>query len=36
MEKAIVIDTSPWGEMGNGPIFYISFDNNEPEIEFIT
>ncbi len=35
VESAIVIDTSPFGELGNGPIFYTSFDNKQPFNKFL-
>ncbi|NVM05145.1 MAG: M28 family peptidase [Candidatus Helarchaeota archaeon] len=35
VESAIVIDTSPFGELGNGPIFYTSFEDKKPSNKFL-
>lgn len=35
VENAIIIDTSPFGELGNGPIFYTSFANRNPSDDFL-
>lgn len=35
VESAIVIDTSPFGELENGPIFYISFEDKKPSNKFL-
>lgn len=35
VEKAIVIDTSPRGTLGKGPIFYTSFNEISPSVNYL-
>ncbi len=35
VENAIIVDTSPLGEIGEGPIIYTSLGNRRPSIDFL-